>query len=253
MSEIIVMVHGMWVGSWCWDKYRTYFENQGYRCITPTLRFHDMIPTDLPDLRLGKLSNLDYAQDLENEIIRLEQKPVIMGHSLGGLLTQILVSRGLAKAAVLLVPVPPRGISNLAPSVIKMSFCRETLSAASNKPFKLPFSKISYGVLNLLPIKEQKEQYSRYVFESGKVSMEMNAVFDVGKASKVDKTMVNVPLSIIGAKKDRATPVSIVRKIAKRYAGVCTYKEFDGHAHWIIGEPGWQDVADYIDGWLKTI
>ena len=73
-------------------------------CITPTLRYHDMDPDDVPDLLLGNATLLDYAHDLEEDIKRLQVTPVIMGHSMGGLLAQIFGSRGLAKALVLLAP-----------------------------------------------------------------------------------------------------------------------------------------------------
>ena len=90
MAETIVMIHGMWGGSWYWENYRKYFEGKGYRCITPTLRFHDMDPKGVPDPKLGTISLLDYADDLEKAIRGLDSKPVIMGHSMGGLISQIL-------------------------------------------------------------------------------------------------------------------------------------------------------------------
>lgn len=102
MSETIFMIHGMWCGAWYWDNYKGFFEDKGYRCVTTTLRFHDVDPGETPHPRLGATSLLDYAEDLEEEIRQLGDKPIIMGHSMGGLLTQILGGRGLAKVLVLL-------------------------------------------------------------------------------------------------------------------------------------------------------
>jgi pimeloyl-ACP methyl ester carboxylesterase len=78
-----------------------------------------MDPNDKPDLRLGTTSLLDYARDLEEYIHNLDQKPFLMGHSMGGLLAQILGARGLAKGLVLLTPASPSGINALKYSVIK--------------------------------------------------------------------------------------------------------------------------------------
>jgi len=104
------MIHGMWCGGWCWENYKQFFQEKGYHCITPTLRFHDMDPDETPDPQLGTTSLLDYAEDLEKEINRLEILPILMGHSMGGLLAQILGSQGLAKALILLISASPRGI-----------------------------------------------------------------------------------------------------------------------------------------------
>ena len=101
MPETIFMIHGMFVKGNYWDKFKAFFEEKGYACITPTLRFHDIAPTDKPDPQLGTTSLLDYADDLQQEIEELNQVPIIMGHSMGGLLAQILGSRGLAKVLVL--------------------------------------------------------------------------------------------------------------------------------------------------------
>ena len=114
MAETIFLIHGMWGGPWYWENYKHVFEQQGYRCIAATLPFHDMAPGDVPDPRLGTCSLLDYAAAIEQEIRRIGLKPIIVGHSMGGLLAQILGSRGLAKALVLLSPSSPAGIIGLA-------------------------------------------------------------------------------------------------------------------------------------------
>jgi len=84
MGETIVMIHGMWGGPWCWENYKRFFEEKGYRCITPTLRYHDVDPKDPPPPELGTTGLLDYAEDLEKEIRALDEPPIIMGHSMGG-------------------------------------------------------------------------------------------------------------------------------------------------------------------------
>ena len=119
MTETIFMIHGMWGGSWHWENYKRLFEKEGYHCVTTILRYHDMDPKDAPNPQIGTTSLTDYAEDLEQEIQKLGVKPIVMGHSMGGLLAQILGSRGLAKALVLLTPASPAGVMALTPSVIK--------------------------------------------------------------------------------------------------------------------------------------
>ena len=95
MTKTIVMIHGMWGGSWYWKNFKRYFEEREYKCYTPTLRYHDIDPKHEPDPGLGTISLLDYAQDLEEYIRNLDEKPLLMGHSMGGLLAQILGAQGL--------------------------------------------------------------------------------------------------------------------------------------------------------------
>ena len=75
MTKTIVMIHGMWAGSWCWGNFKPYFEGRGHQCYTPTLRYHDIDPKDRPNPALGTISLLDYAQDLEEFIRNLDERP----------------------------------------------------------------------------------------------------------------------------------------------------------------------------------
>ena len=83
MIKNIVMIHGMWGGSWAWDNYKSFFEDKGYTCYTPELRYHDISPNDKPDPALGTTSLLDYAQDLKEYISNLDDEPVIVGQGDG--------------------------------------------------------------------------------------------------------------------------------------------------------------------------
>lgn len=251
MTQTIVMIHGMMAGGWCWEGYKEFFEERGYRCITPNLRFHDMPPDKSPDLHLGALSLTDYVEDLEDEIGRLDELPVIIGHSLGGLLAQIIGSHGLVKALVLLTPASPRGILALRPSVIRTFWSAQTKWGFWTKPFRLTFKEMTYSILQLMPAEEQKKIYDKLVFESGRAVSEVGYwFFDHKRAAEVDEAKVKCPVLVIGASQDKATPISVVRKVAKKYGAVSSYKEFTGHSHWIIGEPGWQEVAEYVCSWL---
>ena len=250
VADTIFMIHGMWGGSWYWEKFRSVFEAKGYRCVAVTLPYHDMDPGGIPDPRLGTTGLLDYAESLEREIGKLGAKPILMGHSMGGLLAQILGARSLAKALVLLTPASPSGIIALTPSVIKSFWSIMSTWGFWRKPMRQTFSEAVYSMLHLLPEKEQKETYGKFVYESGRAAFEIGYwLFDSGNASKVDESKVTCPVLVVAGAEDRITPASVVRRVAGKYRDA-TYKEFENHAHWIMAEPGWQEVAEYIGGWL---
>ena len=246
------MIHGMWGGPWYWQNFISFFEKKGYRCVAATLRHHNVSPQDPPPEGLGTTSILDYAADLEKEIKNLDEKPIIMGHSMGGLLTQILGSRELARQLVLLAPASPAGILALTPSVIK-SFSDVLLRPGFWKnPHRLSFEKAVYSMLHLLPKKEQKETYEQFVFESGRAAAEIGFwLMDRNKATAVDATQINCPVLVLAGLEDRITPVSVIRKVAKKYKPHSTYREFPNHAHWLPAEPGWVEIAEYIFTWLE--
>ncbi len=251
MADTILMIHGMWGGAWYWEKFRNIFEAKGYRCVAVNLPYHDMDPKGIPDPRLGTTSLIDYAGFLEKEIAKLDSKPILMGHSMGGLLAQILSARSLAKSIVLLTPASPSGIIALAPSVIKSFWSVMSKWNFWNKPMRQTFSEAVYSMLSMLPENEQKETYDRFVYESGRAAFEIGYwLLDSKNASKVDASRVTCPVLVIAGSKDNITPTSVVRKVAAKYKGA-TYKEFENHAHWIMAEPECQEVAEYIDGWLS--
>lgn len=253
MTDTLFMIHGMWGAPCYWDNYRSVFEKEGYRCIATTLPYHDMDPQALPDPRLGTTSLLEYADALEQEIRRLGIKPILMGHSMGGLLAQILAERNLAKAVVLVSPAAPAGIFAVTPSGIKSFWSIQTQWGFWKKPMRQPFNEAAYSILNLLPENEQKEAYARFVYESGRTIFEIGLwQFDTSHASRVDASKVTCPMLIVTGTEDRIVPTSVVRKIAKRYSAISTYKEFENHAHWMVTEPNWQEVPEYINDWLRN-
>lgn len=248
------MIHGMWGTGWYWENFKGVFEDRGYQCVVPTLRFHGMDPKAVPDARLGTTSLLDYAEDLEKLIRELQVTPILMGHSMGGGLAQILGSRGLAKALVLLTPTPPHGILALRPSVVRSFWSVLTRWGFWRKPFRLTFAEVTYSMLNLMPPESQRSIYDKFVYESGRAASEIGFwIFDSRGAARVDETKVTCPVLIIAGEKDRIHPISVTRKIAEKYKGVATYKELSGHAHWVIGEPGWEEIAEYVEEWLHQI
>ena len=252
MNRTIIMIHGMWGGGWYWENYKNYFEAKGYRCIAPTLRYHEMNPRSGPPKELGTVSILDYAADLEELIRQNGGKPIIMGHSMGGLIAQILASRDLASHAVLLCPASASGILALKPSVIKSFWSVLFRWAFWKTPMRQTFEEATYSMLHLLSPQQRKAAYDHFVYESGRAAFEIGFwLFDGRKATRVDEEKVTCPLLVISGAEDRITPAAVVKKTYEKYQRVSTYKEFSNHAHWIMEEPQWEEIADYIHEWLK--
>ncbi len=252
MTDTIVMIHGMWCGPWVWDNFKAFFEREGYRCVTPTLRYHDADPKAPPDPRLGTTSLLDYAADLEREIRALDAQPIVFGHSMGGLLAQILGGRGLAKALVLQAPASPAGIIALLPSVVRSFWSVQTKWAFWRQPMRQTFEEAVYSMLHLLSPEARRQACDRLVYESGRAACEIGYwFFDPRKASRVDGSRVTCPVLVIAGAEDRITPASVVRQVAKKYEPVSSYREFADHAHWLMAEPGWREIAQYEADWLR--
>ncbi len=246
-GETILIIYGMWGGPWIHDNLRSFFEKKGYDVVIPWLRYHDVDPGADPDPRLGSLSLLDYADDYQKVIEEMDSPPMILGHSMGGLIAQILAQRGLGKHIILLTPAAPAGIFQITPWAFR-SFLPTVLRRS---PFTTP-STVSYAnarrsLMQLLTEEQVKKNHIRMVPESGRVALEMSfPQFDRRKATNIDESRISVPMTIISAGKDRITPASVVRRIYNKYQRTATYREFPDNAHWIPGEPGWERMAEYI-------
>ncbi len=253
-AETLFMIHGMWGGPGYWDNFRGIFESLGYRCLATTLPYHGHAPTDDADPRLGRTSIRDYADALENEIATLAKQPILIGHSMGGLLAQVLAARGRARAAVLLAPASPAGIFALTPSVLRSFLPVMTHWGFWRKPMRQPFSTAVYSMLHLLPPAQQRRTYERFVQESGRAACEIGLwPLDPHRTTRVDAAAVGCPLLVIVGAEDRITPAKVVQKVARKYAERATFKIFANHAHWLVEEPGWQDIALGIADWLKHL
>jgi len=180
-----------------------------------------------------------------------------MGYSMGALLAQLLGSRGLAEALVLLAPVTPAspsGIIAQRPSVIRSFWSAVTTWGFWRKPIRQTFNDAAYSMLQLLPMEKQKKIFGRFVYESGRVVFEMGFwFFDRKGAARVDESKITCPVLVVAGDLDRITQASVVRKVAAKYRTVSTYKEFLNHAHWVIGEPHWQEVAEYVSDRLGGV
>ena len=130
------MIHGAFCASWAMDTYRTFFEAEGAKVTAPTLRYHDTVPGTRAPQALGTTSLTDFARDLEPIVRGFEEPPVIFGHSMGGLLAQMLAARAPVRALVLLAPSAPWGVLPTTPWELASAHSLYYAGQFWNRPLK---------------------------------------------------------------------------------------------------------------------
>lgn len=250
MTPPLVMVHGAFCGGWVFDGYRRLAEARGHRCFAPDLRYHDRPGGAPPHTELGRLSLLDYADDLEALIRRLDAPPVLLGHSLGGLLCQMLAARGLASALVLLAPSPPWGVLPSTPFEVMAGISVALSGGIVDQPLRPAYEAAVACGLDHLPPVQRHAVFARLVPESGRAAFEtLFWACDPRQASRVDPEAVRCPVLVVSGGEDRICPPQTMRRIARRYRG--DHAPFDGFGHWLLGEPGWRRIALHCLDWLE--
>jgi pimeloyl-ACP methyl ester carboxylesterase len=259
MMATLVMIHGMWGAGPHWAAFTKAFEAAGHTVIAPVLRHHDGDPSAAPDPALGATSLRDYADDLAAAIAKLPEKPVIIGHSMGGLLAQMLAARGLARAAIFLTPAPPSGwpavIILFMPSVLRLFFWTILTKALFVfRPHRPSFKAACYAYLNRLEPDEQASEYAAQVHESGRVVFEIAFwCLDLKRATRVRPGDVTCPTLTVAASHDRIVPAACVRATARRYAaGGGDFVTLPENAHWVQGEANWRETVQRCLDWIAA-
>jgi len=248
----VVMIHGAFCAGWAFDGWRALFEAEGYRVRTPTLRHHD---TGMhPPAALGTTSMLDYAADLARELDTIGEAPILIGHSLGGLLAQMLAARRDVRALILLAPSPPWGMTPSTPFEFVSAQSLYLAGGFWSTVLKPQQWIAAAHTLDLLPDADRDAVFARFVPESGLATFEtMHWMFDLKRATHVDARAVTCPILCFAGMRDRVNPPATVRRLARRYGGRARYEEMRDHSHWLIGEPGWQKLANGTLMWLDRV
>ena len=247
----VMMIHGGFCGPWVFDGFAKKFEAAGYVVHRPALRFHDKAK---PPAALGSTSLIDYAADLDEAVGALKAAPILVGHSLGGLLAQMLAARREIRACVLLAPsapwgVPPSTLFEIGAAqamLLQPGFWNQILS---------PDATIAgWHFLDRYSPEERDVLFKRFGPESGRATFEMmHWGLDMNRASEVDARKVSCPLLVLAGGEDRMHPPGTVKRIAALYGDLAVFEQLPGMSHWLIGEPGWEKVADRSLAWLETV
>ncbi|MGB0435721.1 MAG: alpha/beta hydrolase [Mycobacterium sp.] len=251
METQAVLVHGTNAGPWTMANFEQHFADLGWRCLSPAYRHHDKAGSaDTEDLLTG-VSISDYVEDIAAVVSELETEPVIVGHSLGGVIAQKLAARGLARAIVLLNGSVNWGV--LPTTEDERALAKSLMSAG---PFwegtLLPdFDTMSKFGLNMLDPAEQRRVFDRLGPESGRVMFELLFwIFDENQTTRIDYQNITCPVLMVSGSEDLAIPPSTSRVIAQRHGPNATFHEAQGFGHYLTLEPNWRQVADLCAGWL---
>lgn len=258
MSRTIVFIHGAWMTPLCWEHFTEYFGQRGYTCQAPAWP-HKHKPVEAqrshPDAKLAGLGITEIVDHYANKIRHMSEPPILIGHSFGGLFVQLLLDRGLGAAGVAIDPAGPKGvIPFLYPTSVWASLWTVLTPFAWNRILRMSFGRFRYGFVNGLPEDQQRAAYERYVVpETGRIFVQA-ALAPLTKTLQVDyQNSSRAPLLLIAGSKDHLCPEAEIRSNYAKYNGssaVTEFKTFESRTHWIIGQDGWEEVAEYVAGWV---
>ena len=260
--DTIVLVHGLWMTPRSWEHWVTHYEARGYHVLTPAYPGFEVEvealredPTPIAEADIN--GTIDH---LSSVVSGLDKPPIIMGHSFGGTLTQMLLARGHGAAAVAIDSAPTEGVRTNPPSQIKSLFPVLNNPANRHKAAGFTPEEFHYAFTNTLSREDSDQVYERYhipapgnwVWSYGLI-----ANFKPGhQETWVDYSLDSrAPLLFIGGGSDHIMPPSVNKSNAKKYhksSALTEYYEFEGRSHWTCAEPGWEAVADHALEWATT-
>ncbi|HUQ84181.1 MAG TPA: alpha/beta fold hydrolase [Gemmatimonadaceae bacterium] len=256
-TDTIVLIHGLWVTSLSWEHWIDRYVDRGYRVIAKGWPGMDVPieeirkdPSFLADLGVAEIVN-----HFDAIVRELGRPPILMGHSFGGLIVQILLDRGLGAAGVAIDPAPVKGIVKLPLSTLRVSFPALRNPANLHKVSGLTADQFHYAFTNTLSEEEAREVYERYevpgpnrvLFQAGLANVTPHATTTVNFRNDT-----RAPLLLIAGGKDHISPAALTRanfELYQKSRAMTALKEFPERSHFTIGERGWEAVADYALDW----
>jgi pimeloyl-ACP methyl ester carboxylesterase len=255
----IVLIHGLWLTPRSWEGWKARFEERGHEVLAPAWpRMEGEVEALRRDPSVMNGLGVAEVVDHYDRIVRgLDTPPVIMGHSFGGLVTELLLDRGLGAAGVALSPAPVKGVLRLPPAELRTVFPALRNPTNKNKTVELTPKQFRWAFTNTMNDADAEAAYERYyvpgpgrvLFQAAFANVNPRAVTKVD-FHKDDRP----PLLVVGNDQDHTVPASVSREAAKRLGksrAVVDYKEFVGRPHFTAGAPGWEAVADYALEWAN--
>jgi pimeloyl-ACP methyl ester carboxylesterase len=257
----LMLIHGAWLSARSWENYVDYFGSRGFAVTAPewprkTGDVEEMRETADDSAGLGVDEIVDHYAEL---IGGLDQPPVLLGHSYGGLFVELLLDRGLGCAGVAMSPAPAKGILTLPISTLKAGSPALAHPSKWHGVVTLTLEEFTYAFVNTYTPEDAAAAYERYaVPETGQIFYEAGfANFHLHAPSEVHfKNPDRAPLLIVGASEDHTVPASLSKAAFKRYEkspAQTDYLEFEGRPHLHMTAPDWEEVAQAIDTWLGKL
>jgi pimeloyl-ACP methyl ester carboxylesterase len=229
-----------------------FFSTKGYNCIAPAWPLHEGEPANLrdnPPAGLGDLHLQTIVDKMEDVVTSLEERPILIGHSVGGLIVQLLVEKGLADIGVPIDSVAPNAML-----AFDWGFMKNSALIANpfkgNEPFYMDLESFHASFCNTMTMEETEKAYNEFATHDSR-----NVLRDcMGTDGQVDVDMPHAPLLFIGGEEDQIIPFELNNRNSEAYTdevSISEFKAFANRGHYICGQPGWEEVADYIYDWLQ--
>jgi pimeloyl-ACP methyl ester carboxylesterase len=255
-GHTIVLIHGMWMTPLSWEHWAKRFEERGHRVVAPAWPGLDKEPEEIrrDPSPLHGLSVTDVVDSYDGIIRGLDRPPIIIGHSFGGLIAQLLLDRGLGASGVALDTAAPKGVLRLPLSTLRASWPALKNPFGKNKDVPLTRDQFYWCFTNALSREDSDAVYDRYYipgsarpfFQAGYANLNPRA------ATKVNyENPARPPLLLITGDVDRICPPSVNVSNWKKqsHAPAATeHREYPGRCHF-PGQDGWEEVADYALEW----
>jgi pimeloyl-ACP methyl ester carboxylesterase len=254
-----VFVHGLWLLPSSWDRWRAVFEEAGYTTLSPgwpddpnTVDEANLHPEVFAHKTVGQV-----AQHFQDVVGELKQKPVVIGHSFGGLLTQILAGRGAAAASVAIDPAPFRGVLPLPISALKSAFPVLGNPLNHGRAVPLTYEQFRYAFGNAVTEDEARELYNTFAVPAAGAPLCQAATANLNPWTEVKVKTKNPergPMLIISGELDHTVPWAIANASFKRQrknGGVTEIVEMPGRGHSLTIDHGWREVCDTALAFLQ--
>lgn len=255
--DTIVLVHGFWVTPRSWEEWKAHYEAKGYRVLTPgypgfevEVEALNADPSPIAALTLPRI-----VDHLASVIGGLDRPPILIGHSAGGTLVQLLLDRGYGAAAVALNSAPTEGVKVLPLSQLRSTFVAFKNPANRHRAVALSPEQWHYAFTNTFSDEESLRLYQRYhVPASGGIlwsSVLANFMPGPQDAAVDYANPDRAPLLFVSGSEDHIMPPSVQRSNAKHYTGaaITEIEEYEGYAHLLPAQEGWQGIADHVLDW----
>jgi non-heme chloroperoxidase len=255
----VVFIHGLWLLQSSWDRWAGLFEGEGYAPLTPgwpddpqTVEEANADPAAFAHKGVGQV-----ADHFEEVIRRLDKRPAVIGHSFGGLLTQIVAGRGCAAVSVAIDPAPFRGVLPLPISALKSASPVLGNPANRNRAVPLTYEQFRYGFANAVSEEEARELYRTYAVPAAGLPLFQAATANLNPWTEAKVNSRNPergPLLIVSGEKDHTVPWAIANasfKKQRRNEGVTEIVEMPGRGHALTIDSGWREVADTALAFVK--
>ena len=241
----LLFVHGAWHAAWCWDEnFLSFFADRGYRAVAPSFRGHGNSPTSKP---LRGLSVSDYVEDVASVADSLPTPPVIIGHSMGGLIVQKYLEHHEAPAGVLMTSIPPQGNLGNALRWIReypSHFAKMTVSGKALPYISTPQLARERFFSPHTPEADVRRYAARLQEDSSRIGIDC-LLLRLPRPKRV-----TAPILVLGADEDGAHTRGEIVATARAYGTKAEF--FPDMGHNMMLEPGWASVAERIDAWLGT-